>query len=128
MYDTRESIFEVAITPEGDVILAKGSVISSRLFVIKRPTKTIELMADIPGSVRYPALSGDGTQLAFSRRERGSWHLQVRDLRTGAERQLTDGACNALSPSWANGSTLLYATDCGRGLGLSAIAQVMLPN
>lgn len=124
MYESGERIFEMALTREGDLILAKGSVISSRLFVVKRQTKKIELMADIPGSVRYPALSVGATQLAFSRRDRGSWHLMVRDLATGADRQLTDGSCNALSPTWENDETLLYATDCGRGLGLSAIARV----
>jgi Tol biopolymer transport system component len=103
-------------------------VISPRLFLVTREKKTTALMENIAGSIRYPALSADGTQLAFSRRDHGSWHLNVRDLKTGAEQQLTDGACNAVSPSWESGNTLLYATDCGRGLGLSAIARVRLEN
>ncbi len=128
IYDSTESIFEMTVTPEGDLILANGSVTSSRLFHISRETKTIELVESIAGSVRYPTLSSDGTRLAFSRRDHGSWQLSVRDLKTGTEQQLTDGACNAISPSWESGKTLLYATDCGRGLGLSAIAQVQLGN
>jgi hypothetical protein len=126
--DSTDSIFEMTVTPEGDLIMSKGSVISSRLFLIRRETRTITLMDDIAGSVRYPAISLDGTQLAFSRRGSGSWHLSVRNLKTGAEQQLTDGACNAISPSWESGSTLVYATDCGRGLGLSAIARIRLGN
>ena len=128
IYDSTENIFEMTVTAEGDLILAKGSVASSRLFHLSRETKTIALMENIVGSVRYPALSSDGTRLAFSRRDHGSWHLGLRDLKTGAEQQLTDGACNAISPSWESGNTLLYATDCGRGLGLSAIARVRLEN
>ena len=128
IYDSTESIFEMTVTPEGDLILAKGSVASSRLFLVTREKKTTALMENIAGSVRYPALSSDGTRLGFSRRDQGSWHLSVRDLKTGAEQQLTDGACNAISPSWESGNTLLYATDCGRGLGLSAIARVGLGN
>jgi hypothetical protein len=44
------------------------------------------------------------------------------------EQQLTHASCNAISPSWEGPGTLLYATDCGRGLGLSAIARMTLPN
>ncbi len=128
IYSSTESIFEMTVTPEGDLILAKGSVTSSRLFHISRETKTIELVESIVGPVRYPAVSSDGARLAFSRRDHGSWHLSVRDLKTGTEQRLTDGACNAISPSWESGNTLLYATDCGRGLGLSAIARVRLGN
>jgi Tol biopolymer transport system component len=124
MYTSRESIFEMTVTAEGDLILAKGSTISSHLFLIRRETRAITVIEGIPGSVRYPALSSDGTRLAFSRRDGGSWHLNVRDLRTGAERQLAYGSCNALAPSWESRNTLLYATDCGRGLGLSALARV----
>jgi hypothetical protein len=126
IYDSTDTVFEITLTPEGDLILAKGSVISSRLFHIRRETKTISPIENIAGSVRYPALSSDGTRLAFSRRDHGSWHLSVQDLKTGAEQQLTGGPCNAISPSWESGNTLLYATDCGRGLGLSAIARVRL--
>jgi hypothetical protein len=65
--------------------------------------------------------------LAFSRREHGFWHLLIREFATGREQQLTHASCNAVSPSWENSSTLLYATDCGRGVGISAIARAVLP-
>jgi len=39
--------------------------------------------------------------------------------------QVTVGDCNSISPAWsADSKTLVYATDCGRGLGLTAFAQV----
>jgi Tol biopolymer transport system component len=74
--------------------------------------------------VRYPAISPNGKMLAFSRRESGAWHLFVRELGSGREQQLTSAACNAISPSWEDARTLLYVSDCGRGLALGAPARV----
>ncbi|MGB7642867.1 MAG: hypothetical protein WBL82_16370 [Terriglobales bacterium] len=38
--------------------------------------------------------------------------------------QLTSGDCNSISPAWtADSKRLVYATDCGRGLGLTALVQ-----
>jgi Tol biopolymer transport system component len=78
--------------------------------------------------VRYPAVSPDGKRLAFSMRQDGSWHLFTRTIASGYEQQLTHAPCNTISPSWEDSKTLLYATDCGMGVGLSAIARVELPN
>jgi hypothetical protein len=96
--------FEVTVTDGGDVIAA------------------------FPHPARYPSISPDGKRLAFSRRDYGFWHLVVRALATGDQQQVTHASCNAISPSWADAQTLLYATDCGRGIGLSAIARVVIPN
>ena len=39
---------------------------------------------------------------------------------------LTSGDCNAYSPMWDDNHRLIYATDCGRGLGLTALASVAI--
>ncbi|MGH9494884.1 MAG: glycosyltransferase 87 family protein [Candidatus Sulfotelmatobacter sp.] len=119
---------DVTVTNEGDVIASAGKVSDPHLLVSRRATAGVTQLSDIPGPVRYPAASPDGKRLAFSRREHGSWHLFVRRFATGREQQLTDLHCNAISPSWADDHTLLYATDCGRGVGMSAIARVVLPD
>jgi hypothetical protein len=76
------------------------------------------------GESRYPALSPDGRWLAYSRLERGMWNLWVRDERTGATRRVADVPCNQIQPAWEDDSkTLLYSTDCGRSLWLTAVAQ-----
>jgi hypothetical protein len=76
------------------------------------------------GEARYPALSPDGRWMAYSHLEHGVWNLWVRDQRTGATRRVADVPCNQLRPAWENdSSTLLYATDCGRSLWLTAIAR-----
>jgi Tol biopolymer transport system component len=109
------------------VVAAVGAVSEPHLVLLRNSTGVIEPLNGIAGPSRYPAISPDGKRLAFSRRQWGSWQLVVRELTTGAERQLTHtAACNATSPSWEDGNTLLYATDCGRDLGLTAIARVAL--
>jgi hypothetical protein len=116
---------DVSVTSEGDVIAAAGRVSDPHFFLVRHGTEVVAL-AEFPHPARYPAVSPDGKRLAFSRRDQGSWHLVVRELPTGFEQQLTHASCNAISPSWETAQTLLYATDCGRGVGLSAITRVVL--
>jgi hypothetical protein len=118
---------DMTVTDDGDVIAAAGKVSDSHLLLVRQSTQEVIKLAEFPHPARYPAISPDGQHLAFSRRDGGSWHLMVRSLTTGYEQQLTHATCNAISPSWENAGTLLYTTDCGRGVGLSAIARVVLP-
>lgn len=119
---------DVTVTNDGDVIAAAGRVSDPDLLLVRHQTGEVTQLSEIRRPLRYPAVSPDGKRLAFSRREGGSWHLFARTFTTGYEQQLTHASCNALSPSWADNHTLLYATDCGRGVGLSAIARVVLPD
>jgi Tol biopolymer transport system component len=123
-----QNLLDLSISTDGDLIAAVGAMSNPYLIRVRHGTNAIEPMTEISGPVRYPAVSPDGTRLAFSRRENGSWQLVVYELGTGAEHQLTDASCNATSPSWENSHVVLYATDCGRGLGLNALARVTLPN
>ena len=76
------------------------------------------------GESRYPALSPDGRWMAYSRFERGVWNLWLRDQKTGATRRIGDVTCNQIESAWRDDSrTLLYGTDCGRSLWLTAVAE-----
>jgi hypothetical protein len=119
---------DLTVTDDGDVIAAAGDVSDPHLLLIRRGTREVAALPAFPHPARYPSISPDGQRLAFSRRDGGSWHLIVRTLATAYEEQLTHASCNAISPSWMNAQTVLYASDCGRGVGLSAIAHVVLPN
>ena len=120
-------VLGVSVTSEGDVIAAAGRTSDPHLFLVRHRTGEVVELTEFLHPARYPSVSPDGKRLAFSRREHGFWHLLIREFATGREQQLTHASCNAVSPSWENSSTLLYATDCGRGVGLSAIARVVLP-
>jgi hypothetical protein len=74
---------------------------------------------------RFPAASPDGRWLALSQLELSNWQLWIRDLRTREEHRLTDSDCNSVAPAWYQDSkTLVYATDCGRGFGLTALCRL----
>jgi hypothetical protein len=119
---------DISVTLEGNLVASVGGVGAPRLALLRREKGIVEPLSGINGPARYPSISADGKRLAFSRREWGSWHLVVRDLASGMEQQLTHGACNAVSPSWEDGQTLLYATDCARGLGRTALARITVQN
>ncbi len=120
-------VLEMTVTPAGDLIAAAGSAADPHLALWKQASGEIRALAEIRGAVRYPAISSDGKMLAFSRRESGAWHLFVRDIESGREQKLTSAACNATSPSWEDAQTLLYVSDCGRGVALGTPAQVSIP-
>lgn len=122
------NILDMSVTQEGDLIAAAGAVSHPQLFRVSHSTGLVEPLAKIAGPVRYPAISPDGRRLAFSRRMQGSWHLIVREMATGIEQQLTHAECNATLASWESPRALLYATDCGRGLGQTALARFVLPD
>jgi hypothetical protein len=76
------------------------------------------------GRVRYPSISSDHRLLAFSRLEGSSWHLFSRSLSSGQETRLTEGNCNTISPTWRDSHTIIFVSDCARGLGLPALASI----
>lgn len=119
-YDVREMSF----TPDNRLI-----------FSSKRSGEFSLYMATLSGEIeglrgptcpaRFPVASPNGQWLAFTCDQRGSWQLRVMDFKGKAQLQLTSGDCNSISPTWTGDSKrLVYATDCGRGLGLTALAEV----
>lgn len=119
-------VLEMTVTTGGDIIAAEGGAANPHLIWLHTSSGEVQPLTEVAGAVRYPAISPDSALLAFSRRESGSWHLFVRQFATGSEQQLTRSACNATSPAWQDAHTLLYATDCGRGLGLGAVTRIDL--
>ena len=117
------NVLEAAVNNFGDVIAVIGSAGSPHLISIGGAERGIVPIVWSQDD-RFPSYSADGKRIAFSRRDGGAWHLWIRDLISGEQQQLTSGPCNALQPFWSATNSLLYATDCGRGLGLSAIAQI----
>jgi Tol biopolymer transport system component len=49
----------------------------------------------------------------------------VQDRQTRVERRLTDSDCNSIAPAWyPDSKRLVYATDCARGYGLTALCRI----
>lgn len=76
-----------------------------------------------------PGISDDGRTLAFAARRGWNWQVWTKDLATGAERRITDGACNSDHPVWEPGlRTIVFASDCGRGFGMPALFRADVGN
>jgi Tol biopolymer transport system component len=84
------------------------------------------LLAESDGPLNSPALSPDGRLLVVRKLVSHRWQLASLDLSSRVWKQLTYGDCNAYTPSWQDSRTLLYATDCMRGMGLTALASLKI--
>ena len=123
-----------ALTPSS-LNVYEGSFLSPRAYAFSATEKgrppaiylTDETHLNAPlelGESRYPALSPDRRWLVYSRLDRGSWNLWLRDQISGVTRRVSDVPCNQIQPSWLDDSkTVLYTTDCGRSLWFTAIAR-----
>jgi hypothetical protein len=119
-YDVHEATF----LPDNKLIFSSRRTGQFALY-LANPLGNVEQMTAPICSARYPAASSDGRWIAYSCEHRGSWQLYVMELRGKHEIQLTAGDCNSTKAAWTEDSKhLIYSTDCGRGLGLTALAQV----
>jgi hypothetical protein len=118
-------VLEATFDPEDGIIFAarrRGH--PPTLFRTQpEPTSVVQESASAPR--RFPAVSPDGRWLAFSQLDRGNWQLWVQDRQTRVERRLTDSDCNSTAPAWyPDSKRLVYATDCARGYGLTALCRI----
>jgi Tol biopolymer transport system component len=114
-------VLDIAFAPDRSLVLAVAADGASQIL---RSTAGGQWVRLTNGEERYPAVSPDGRWLAFSRSNGRAWNLWFQNLQTGEERRLTDADCNQVTPSWEPDSkSILYATDCGRGLFLTALAR-----
>jgi len=118
-------VLDAAFFPDHRIVFAARPSGSSRLFVFDPRTWRVSPLPISPQPIRYPAVSPDGQWLAYSQDEEGSWRLWAMRLSTGETQRLTGGDCNSITPAWfADSKTLVYATDCGRALGLTALCRI----
>lgn len=108
-------VYDLSAGP-GENLLFSAVNRDGQLGLFQRDIQGSTVALGIPNA-RYPALSPDGQWLAYSLLKRGTWHLMLREWRSGADRQLGMSDCNEFSPVWERDSrTLIYVSDCGRGL------------
>jgi len=117
-------VWEAVLFPDGQVVFSSKR---SGGFALYRATQTgdLEKLTKPSCAARYPAVSPDGKRLAFACEQGTGTQIHVADLDGSKDMQLTAGDCNSTSPAWAADSrSLVYVTDCGRGLGLTALVRV----
>ncbi len=118
-YDVRD----VTFAPSGWIMFA--AKVNGRISIFRMiPGGKPRMVSSPDEEVDSPAVSPDERFVAFRKLVHNRWQLGYMDVATGHERMLTFGDCNVYSPGWAGPIRIVYATDCGRGLGLSALASV----
>jgi Glycosyltransferase family 87 len=66
---------------------------------------------------------------ADSVRTEGAKQVWLRNAATGQEERLTGGNCNSAAPAWElDSSAIIFASDCGRGIGLPALYCARIAN
>jgi hypothetical protein len=80
-----------------------------------------------PATSGGSVISPDGKWMAFESIQAGPKQIWLKDTASGKEEVVTGGDCNSSSPAWEDSHTLIFASDCGRGLGLPVLYRASLP-
>ena len=98
---------EANLNREGLLVLAMRDGLYSHLFAYHPLYLPLTHITDTPWDDITPAISPDGTRLAFSSRANGYWDLYIINLVTGERTRLTDTPDYEASPSWSPDSQWL---------------------
>jgi Glycosyltransferase family 87 len=113
----------LAAGPEGSFVISAVHQGRERIYEVS-PGAEPRLLAETNGPLSSPALSDDGKLLVVRERVSYRWQLASLDLSSHVWKQLTYGDCNAYTPAWQGNGTVLYATDCMRGMGLTSLTSL----
>ncbi|MFZ1084097.1 MAG: glycosyltransferase 87 family protein [Terracidiphilus sp.] len=116
------NISSASLGASGEIYFSAAEDGVSHLFVTTDSGETPRRIYARSEAMDSPAANAESGQLIYRKRSRGYWHLFAASLARGDVTQLTFGDCNAYDPAWSDAATLLYISDCGRGMGLGAVA------
>jgi hypothetical protein len=82
-----------------------------------------------PDATGGSVLSPDGRWTALEFTQNGAKQIWLRDMLSSRLQLVAGGNCNNSSPAWEEDShTLIFASDCGRGLGMPVLYRANLPS
>jgi hypothetical protein len=117
-YDVREIRF---LRSSGTLLLAARHQGHESLYTVS-PGQQLTPFFSAPGDIAAFAISPDDHRVAFTVLLHNRWQLGVFDTESRRSTLLTDNDCNVYQPAWRTAVEIVYATDCGRGYGLTALA------
>jgi hypothetical protein len=125
--DGPKPVHDVAWFPSGaKMVYSAGLSGSSQIFATLSARENEQLTRDT-GDHTEPAVSSDGTWLAYTLARGGTRQVWIQNLLTRKGTAITEGACNSFSPAWEPDSrALIFACDCQRGIGLPALYRAKL--
>lgn len=122
-YDVRE----VSFLRSGDLLFLARHDGRSRLFTVAREDSPHTIFST-DAEIASFAVSPDEHRIAVTQLIQNRWQLAVAELQSSHAAVLTSTDCNAYSPAWISSSRVVYGTDCGRGVGLTALATLAVPS
>ncbi|MHC1740852.1 MAG: TolB family protein [Anaerolineaceae bacterium] len=112
----------ISLNSEGSsglIVMAVGDGIYTHLFVIGPDSIPLMRLTDNNYDDEEPAVSPDGTKIAFSSNKNGQWDIYILDLSTKSVFQVTQSKAYDSAPSWSpDGQYLIYQTLTDKNLDL----------
>jgi Tol biopolymer transport system component len=123
-----EAFHPTAQSPDGPIqfeLVAHGSSRSMLLDLSTR--KAIAAPPSTQTNALVPGISPNGKWIVFTSSLKTSEQIWLRGIDSGRTVPITHGNCNSVSPVWELDSrAIVFASDCGRGIGLPALYRARL--
>lgn len=117
----------LSASQDGQFTISAITAQGAGLFIVST-TGTMKQLLQSPAPFGSSDVSADGNRLIVSHLIANRWQLVTVDLLSHAQEQLTSSDCNSEAPKWKDSHTILYATDCERGNGLTTLATLRVDN
>jgi hypothetical protein len=115
------NVWDAVIAAPGVILFSAEEDGNPRLFAA-HPGESPRRIPDAGYAMDSSTVNPANGLLVYRQRNGSYWHLFAAGLAGSGATQLTFGDCNAYGPAWSDAATLLYISDCGRGMGLGAVA------
>lgn len=110
------------IPGDRQIVFSAGPEDRARIALFDLDTKATKTIAAETVGQADPVVSPNGRWLASTSRETGTNQVWVEELSDQRRIRITGGNCNSFQPTWtADSQEIIFASDCGRGLGLPAL-------
>jgi hypothetical protein len=120
-----DALLPAAVTPSGPVRFELVSHGHSTAMLLDLLSGRVSRLAGLPLAPPAGAISPDKKWVAYT----CSSQICLRAAAGGEAVRITGGNCNSYMPTWEpDSSGIVFASDCGRGLGLPALYRARVAN